>query len=53
MPKFIWSCSDCGTVLPLWQVKCSNCSRLAISWLHLAAACAIALSALIVVIKLI
>ena len=32
--KIIWSCSNCGTVLPLWQTKCSNCHRLAVSWLH-------------------
>jgi hypothetical protein len=32
--RIIWSCSECGTVLPLWQVKCTNCHRLALSWLH-------------------
>ena len=53
MPKVIWSCSYCGTVLPLWQVKCSNCHRLALSWLHLVGACAAGLSVLFVVLKLI
>jgi hypothetical protein len=33
--RIIWSCSECGTVLPLWQIKCTNCHRLALSWLHL------------------
>ena len=32
--KIIWSCSECGMVLPIWQIKCTNCHRLAISWLH-------------------
>lgn len=32
--RIIWSCSECGTVLPLWQVKCTNCHRLTLSWLH-------------------
>jgi hypothetical protein len=32
--RIIWSCSECGTVLPLWQFKCTNCHRLALSWLH-------------------
>jgi len=32
--RIIWSCSDCGTVLPLWQIKCTNCHRLTLSWLH-------------------
>ena len=34
MTKIIWSCHYCGTVLPLWKMKCSNCRRLALSWLH-------------------
>jgi hypothetical protein len=32
--RIIWSCSECGTVLALWQIKCTNCHRLALSWLH-------------------
>ena len=32
--RIIWSCSECGQVLPLWQFKCTNCHRLALSWLH-------------------
>ena len=35
MPKIIWSCSDCGRVLPLWKINCTDCHRLALSWLHL------------------
>ena len=35
--RIIWSCSECGQVLPLWQFKCTNCHRLALSWLHLMA----------------
>jgi hypothetical protein len=34
MPKIIWSCSNCGTVLPLWKIKCSNCHRVGLSWFH-------------------
>ena len=32
--RIIWSCSECGTVLPLWQIKCTNCRKLVLSWLH-------------------
>ena len=32
--RIIWSCSECGTVLHLWQMKCTNCHSLALSWLH-------------------
>jgi len=35
MTRIIWSCHRCGTVLPLWKMKCSNCHRAAFSWLHL------------------
>ena len=35
--RIIWSCSECGQVLPIWQFKCTNCHRLALSWLHLVA----------------
>jgi hypothetical protein len=35
MPKIIWSCSNCGTVLPLWRIKCSNCQGRELSWFHL------------------
>jgi len=51
MPKIIWSCSDCGTVLPLWQIKCTNCHRLALSWLHLILASGTALSAVVLLLK--
>jgi hypothetical protein len=53
MAKVIWSCSHCGTVLALWQVKCTNCHRVALSWLHLAVALTICLSVVFVVLKLI
>src|SRR5437762_5402437 len=52
MPKVIWSCSHCGTVLPLWQVRCTNCRRLAVSWLHLIVGLCVTLSAVFVVLKL-
>jgi|GEM_PF-1034314 len=52
MPKIIWSCSDCGTVLPLWQIKCTNCHRLALSWLHLILASGTALSAVVLLLKI-
>jgi hypothetical protein len=42
----IWSCEPCGTVLKLWQIKCPNCRKSAVSWLQLAAAAAIALPVL-------
>jgi hypothetical protein len=51
MPKIIWSCSNCGTVLPLWQIKCTNCHRLALSWLHLILASGTALSAVVLLLK--
>jgi translation initiation factor IF-1 len=53
MPKIIWSCSHCGTILPLWQVKCSNCQRLALSWLHLIVGLAVALVVVFGALKLI
>jgi hypothetical protein len=52
MPKIIWSCSDCGTVLPLWQIKCTNCHRLALSWLHLILASGSALSVVVLLLKI-
>ena len=50
--RIIWSCSDCGTVLPLWQVKCTNCGRLALSWLHLTVAILVIAPALFLLMKL-
>jgi len=52
MPKIIWSCSDCGTVLPLWQIKCTNCHRLALSWLHVILASGTALCAGVLLLKI-
>jgi hypothetical protein len=37
MPKIISSCSNCGTVLALWKIKCSNCRRHELSWFHVVA----------------
>ena len=51
MPKFIWSCHDCGTVMPLWKVKCPNCKGMALSWLHLIVGVAVTLPALLLILK--
>jgi len=53
MPKIIWSCHNCGTVLPLWKMKCSNCHRAALSWLHLIAGAALILPGLFLLLKFI
>ena len=53
MPKIIWSCQACGTVLPLWKVKCSNGHKPALSWLHLVAGAAVVLPALLLLFKLV
>jgi len=52
MPKIIWSCSECGTVLPLWQTKCTNCHKRALSWLHVVAGMLVILPAVFILIKL-
>lgn len=52
MTKIIWSCHNCGTVLPLWKMKCSNCHQAAVSWLHLLAGAIIVLPALLLIVKL-
>lgn len=51
MPKIIWSCSNCGTVLPLWQIKCSNCRRWELSWFHVAVFVAAAVPLVILFLK--
>jgi hypothetical protein len=51
--RIIWSCSECGTVLPLWQVKCTNCHRLALSWLHLIVGVLILVPAVFILVKLV
>ena len=51
--RIIWSCSECGTVLRLWQVKCTNCHRLALSWLHLIVAVLILVPAGFILVKLV
>ena len=53
LPKIIWSCQHCGTVLALWQVKCFNCHRAALSWLHLVFGVAVVIPALFLLLKLI
>ena len=50
--KIIWSCSECGTVLPLWQVKCTNCHKLALSWLHVIVSGAFLLFGIYLLLKL-
>jgi RNA polymerase subunit RPABC4/transcription elongation factor Spt4 len=52
MTKIIWSCHNCGTVLPLWKMKCSNCHQAAVSWLHLLAGAIIVLPVLLLIVKL-
>jgi RNA polymerase subunit RPABC4/transcription elongation factor Spt4 len=52
MSKIIWSCHNCGTVLPLWKMKCPNCQKTALSWLHLVACAAVVLPALFLLFKL-
>jgi len=51
MPKIIWSCSNCGTVLPLWKIKCSNCRRRELSWFHIVVFIATAAPLLILFLK--
>lgn len=51
MPKIIWSCQDCGTVMAVWKMKCPNCQRGALSWLHLIVGVAVALPALLLMLK--
>jgi uncharacterized OB-fold protein len=53
MTKFVWSCHDCGTVLAMWKMKCPNCHKTALSWLHLVACAAVVLPTLFLVLKLI
>jgi predicted ATP-dependent serine protease len=52
MTKIIWSCHNCGTVLPLWKMKCSNCHKPAVSWLHVVAGATIVLPVLFFLVKL-
>lgn len=51
MPRIIWSCHDCGTVLALWKMKCTNCHRAALSWLHLITVAAVGLPALFLLVR--
>ena len=52
MAKIIWSCHNCGTVLPLWKMKCPNCHKLALSWLHVVVVAVVALPAIFLVLRL-
>lgn len=49
----IWSCQNCGTILQLWKMKCPNCSKSAVSWLHLLVIAVMVLPALFLVVKMI
>ncbi len=51
MTRIIWSCHNCGTVLPLWKMKCSNCHKLALSWFHVVVVAGVALPALLLTLK--
>ena len=53
MTKLIWSCQSCGQVLPLWKMKCSNCHKAALSWLHLVMGIAVVLPAVFLLLKFI
>jgi RNA polymerase subunit RPABC4/transcription elongation factor Spt4 len=52
MAKIIWSCQHCGTVMPLWQMKCPNCHKQALSWLHVIAGAVVIVPAVFLLIKL-
>jgi hypothetical protein len=49
--KIIAFCDHCGTVLPLWKMKCSNCHKAALTWLHVVVLAAFAILALLLLIK--
>lgn len=48
----IWSCSYCGTILRLWKVKCPNCKKNGISWLHVAVIGALTLSGVVYLLEI-
>ncbi len=52
MAKIIWSCQDCGTVLPIWKTRCPNCRRMTLSWLHVIVVGVVALPALFLMLRL-
>jgi uncharacterized OB-fold protein len=52
MAKIIWSCQDCGTVLPIWKTRCPNCRRMTLSWLHVVVVAVVALPALLLILRL-
>jgi ribosomal protein S27E len=52
MPKMIWYCHNCGTVLKLWKVRCPNCRHSAISWLHVLVIAVVGLPALLLLAKI-
>ena len=47
----IWYCHDCGTVLRVWTIKCTNCRRAAVNWLHVVVFAALALTAIFLVLR--
>jgi predicted ATP-dependent serine protease len=52
MPKMVWSCNDCGTVLHLWQVRCPNCRKSGMSLLQVAVIAILIVPAVFFVIKI-
>jgi predicted ATP-dependent serine protease len=53
MPKMVWFCHDCGTVLPLWQIRCPNCHHMAMSLLQVAVIAIVGVPAVLLLIRLI
>jgi ABC-type ATPase with predicted acetyltransferase domain len=49
--KLIWYCHDCGTILPLWKIKCPNCHHSAMSLLHVIVIAAVAIMAVFYLLK--
>jgi hypothetical protein len=41
----IWYCHDSGTILRLWEIKCPNWRRSAMSWLQAIVIATVALTA--------
>jgi predicted ATP-dependent serine protease len=51
MAKMIWYCHQCGTVLPLWQVRCPNCHHMAMSVLQVAVIIIVGVPAVFLLLK--
>ena len=52
MPKFISFCAQCGTVLPLWKIRCLYCRRSALNWLHVIVLAVLAVPAVFLVLRI-